>query len=228
MVNPFYFDYVLFEKTLVEDLSVAFADLKQIRGNQSAYCFGIASHAEFENLNPFMLTEEMLGQVVDYDLQDDPSLNRGMNRDNLRWYYRYAYSLVDYDYCISDYLKGTKQLIYDGMRSFDGMIMSARKELPEQEVALIIDKHKAKYRKACVNALQRLNQLGDFGVGTERSKVIVLFVLYGYADPFYPVYPVWDDIVSLNPTPVVQRYRIEKAKSESFDKFMRKRVFNSG
>jgi len=214
MVNSLNFDYEYFQKILSDATKNAFRALQQQHSENGIYAFGLESHTEFESLFPFILTEQKLtDNVLDWLTTPKPYLSayQDLSEQQLRSYLRYSFfSERDYDVA-EKYFDKVHHLQSKGLRQFDGMLISARKELSEEELRALTIEHESKFRDACLAALQTLDKQGIFGTGIERENIVLMlyFTGYGSLDGQTLEY-----IKALNAETVVKRYEAEIADIE--------------
>jgi hypothetical protein len=158
MVNRFKFDYTTFQAELIAHARTVFTALREKYTPETLYLYGLEAHAEFERIFPFVSTEK----------DQDISLHE---------------LFIDRDFELNNLLEELHEMVAKGMSSLDGMISSAQQELPQAEVELRQQSEEARYRQACIEALQALDRTGFFGRQVPRSEVQIYLVFYGYAEP---------------------------------------------
>jgi hypothetical protein len=208
-INNFYFDPASFEKTIADDCEAAFRAYQERYKGERFYTYGLRTHRPFELLYPVAVTEEMLDRYVEHEIAWHAERYKGMSRSNIRWFHRF-------DHNIEDELQYNLTMSHEF--GFFGYIASAALVLPSAEVDRLEAEHSKSYIEACLNALRSLDKKGVFGDEATRSRV-TLFFEEGHSH-FLPVNCV--DV--LNPPDVFTRYRVEKAKADSFDPYRRRSV----
>lgn len=157
MVNNFKFDYVSFEVELRNHALQAFNELRSRNKTKTIYCYGLEAHAEFEILYPFIVTDE-----------------------NWRWE---TCATPERAYDLEPMLWKLHHIIHKGMRSLDGMAVSAKNEgYMREQIAELVKAEESQYKQACVEALKDLDRKGFFGQGIEREKISVILAFTGYPD----------------------------------------------
>jgi hypothetical protein len=212
LVNPFYFDYRFFEKILIDEARSAFALLREQAIDEAVYGYGFYGRWKFEPIYPYILTEARLTTRIESAYRAYPHRYRGLSRQNMRWYLRYAAPEPD-ECSVVQHLKLTHQELYDGQRMFRGLYLSTAQELGYGAADQLNDEHQIKYEHSCMRVLRTLDMEGVFGQGEARQQVIVL-LWQGRAEPD------WNHCVELNPTQVIQRYRIEVAKASGLQRIV--------
>jgi hypothetical protein len=160
------------------------------------------------------VTEEMLNRYVEHEIAWHAERYKGMTRSNIRWFLRHRHSsVVD-----RDDLYMRDNLAISHQFGFFGFIASAALVLPPAEVDQLELEHSKSYIEACLNALRSLDQKGVFGDETTRSQVTLFFT--EHTKHTLPT----DCVDVLNPPDIVMRYRVEKAKGDSFDPYRRRSV----
>jgi len=202
-------DYRWFERTLTTEVIEAFDDLKKVRSENVYYC-GLVTE-EFVTLNVFWMTEEMLDLAVENEIKHDRTILYNSMRSNLRWRYRYQrYSVDEESIYTFNYLPRSRKIMEGFDNTFSGKLIDAkdakRMDVFDEIVAEIRDVHEPQFRQACFNALQNLNEINYFGSQQRRKKIILnLELILRYDENTIP---------NLNPPKAVNRYHIERSKSE--------------
>ena len=219
-IQPFVFDFKKFRNILEDEARAIFEVVSAEWEKDNIYACGFAAHSEeFESLYPLVFTHKHLDKRIVSKRKRNYLAFKGMSLTNLRWYYRYRYSI---NYEVNDVLRTafaqSNHMIAQGGASLLGMWIDAAGKLTDKHADDLMKPHLTHFRATCINVLRQLNREGLFGRGEIRQNRVLMIDYTGYTDDD----PAGRIIGALNPPEVVNRYRIEMAKASSFDMLIRR------